>query len=85
MKQTRLDKMAHSMVCLANRTLKECEEWEEEYMKDMFKRDAESYLYISDLIKNGDLQTAAREMNDLDTSARDQIKAYVFDTVMNYY
>ena len=85
MNQKNLDKMAHSMTLIADKALKEGETWEEEDMKKMYKEDAESYLYISNLIKKGALKTAAHTMNNLDTAARDMIKSYVFDTVMKYY
>ncbi len=85
MKQTRLDKMANSMICIGNRAIKESKTWEEEDMTAMFEDDAADYFSISKLIKNGKLGEAARMMNSLDTASRDKIIPYVYDTVMLYY
>ena len=85
MKQEKLDKMARSMERIAKKTIKESENWEEKDMKQMFRDDAEDYLQIAELIRQGDLKNAARRANFLDTASRDEIACYVYDTLMEYY
>lgn len=70
---------------IAKMAERKAEEWGDPSMAQMFEDDARDYRQISELIKNGQLQPAARRMNYMDTAARDEIAIYVYDTVMKYY
>lgn len=71
----RLDKMAHSVSLAANKASRKADE---------FRKDARDYRHISKLIKEGKLSAAAKAIRNLDAAARNEIKLYVYEAVMEH-